>query len=179
MGKLKDKPIEIKLMGKTHHLLFTVNAIYEVQEQLKIKMFDILKELQLEKPDICKIVFCITTILINDSITRSKAKKKELLMTEIVEKLSIDDFFVCLNGIIQTIKESYPIPDDDECDYVEETRKTEEPDMIVRMFTIGHLLGYKDDEIWTMTPKKLIAMHSDLKAYNTGDKPRLTIDDIT
>lgn len=175
MGNLKVKKTDIELLGKKYKVLFTVNAIYDTEELFEKEIADVFKELDLKNKDICKTVYMIVAILIN-----SNKENEKINISELIESADTTQFMYLYNCLIATINESFFIKKvKDDCDYAEEVKKEHgEVNLCERMFTVCHEMGYRDNEIWEMTPRQVLCLFGDLGKYRTGDEPRKTIDDI-
>ena len=175
MNNLKEKYEIANINGKEYKLLLNIEAVYDIEDALKIPFFEAVKNLSLMSKEAAKTILTFLTCMIN-------ANNKEKVTIKDFSNDSAEQIMVYSLIVLQMIKQNIHVDkteEDDGVDYAEE-EVTEHGiyDYPERMFTIGHLLGYKDDEIWKSTPRKLSALHIDYNKYVTGDKPRVEAADV-
>ena len=177
MSELSRIGTDIELFGREYHICFTVRAIDLIQEQFGCHIADVIKTLASDNPETLLNMAYILTVLVNERIrserakgSKEKFKKLEEIRTQIQPENVVNLWF----GIQKSYQNSFVMKDELDISVGEK----EDFYNIVRMLTIGRVLGYREDEVWGMTPKYLQILHDDHLAYHGHKKKTVTLDEV-
>lgn len=173
MNNLIIKPEQIEIDGDTYNLLLTVKAAYVIQNKLGKQITELIKDLNVRGNNIAE-----TTI-----VFLSAMSGEELTIDEILRSMTSEMLLKCNLKVLEVLNKCMVLnkieEEDDEVDYVlEEVKEHGAFDFVERMFTLGHVLGYRDSEIWNMIPRTIMALHADYEKYRSGDKPKVQAADV-
>lgn len=118
MGELNPKGTSIMLGGKERRLLFTLNAIDEIQERFGLPLEEAISQLtDMEKAN--GALKAIITILVNDEIERLSYKGKECSLKPLDEKevgwmVTSQDRMDALMAVLKAYGGSLPEPGEGE-----------------------------------------------------------------
>lgn len=115
MSDLKPKGIPINLGDEEHHLLFTLNAIDDIQERFNEPVGDAVDQLT-DKEMSVEALRGLVTVLINDDIRRKNHKnhttKPELTEEEVGWMINMGNLFEVNMAVLQAYAGSLPEPDE-------------------------------------------------------------------
>ena len=115
MSDLRPTGIPITLGGEQRNLLFTINAIDEVQSQTGKSMDDVIEELTDQKTSLQTLKLLVTA-LINDEIRRERhygrSKAEEVTEEEVGWMLSQENIVEATAAVLRAYGYSLPEPDE-------------------------------------------------------------------
>lgn len=177
MSELSRIGADIELFDRKYRICFTVRAIDLMQEQFGCHIAEILKMLSKDNPETLLNMAYILTVLVNERIQSERAKgskEKFKELAEILKQIRPDNVVNLWFGIQQSYQNSFVMKDELDISVGEK----EDFYNIVRMLTIGRVLGYREDEVWGMTPKYLQILHDDYLEYHGHKKKPVTLDEV-
>lgn len=113
MSDMKPKHATVTLGGKEYGLLFSVNAIDEIQDHFDIPISELTKLLQNERTAFKAVRFLLTT-LINEAIDDAESGEPHVNERFIGRKIDVtkmNDFKI---GIFKSMTNGIPEPDEDD-----------------------------------------------------------------
>lgn len=115
MSDLRPTGIPITLGGEQRNLLFTINAIDEVQSQTGKSMDDVIEELTDQKTSL-QTLKLLVTVLINDEIRKERyygrSEAKEVTEEEVGWMLSQENIVEATAAVLRAYGYSLPEPDE-------------------------------------------------------------------
>lgn len=178
MSEIKDNGYKVRIAENEYNIAFTINVIDQVQDYFDIHIRDLKTLIEVGNENIIRNIRIIIKLLINEQIdiNRKSGSNEEVLvdkdMEMIVNSGNIADCWLAIN---RTYLASFLIKKDDEDN---EPEDISEKFNVVRMITIGRMLGYKENEIWHMTPKKIMILHEDYLEYNGLKEREKSLDEV-
>lgn len=163
MSELRPKGLPLTLMdGVERHVLFTLSVVDDVQSHFDKPISKIIAQLADEKT-VYQTLSYLTLALVNDELLRN-GEKKMLTEQDIKWNIEIRMAKRIITVILKAYGYSMPEPDeDDEPDDLENQDQLN----IARLLYIGsNKLGYTEDEIFAMTPRKFFKIYDEYLEMN-------------
>ena len=173
MSEINNIGAKINLFDREYTIAFTIRAIDTIQDFFKCHIAEIHAVLEGNSPKALLNMAYIITTLVNEQI-KSEGSKDYKSLKDVIGQINPDNVGELWRGIINAYENSFQKRDEDDIGVVEK----EDYFNIIRMFTVGRILGYKESDVWGMTPKYIQIMHDDYLDYHGQKKKKITVDDV-
>lgn len=121
MSDLRPKGVEVELGGQSHKILFTINAIDQIQEKCNMPLFDAVKYVAdaadgKKDHDTLVNMRTIMTVLLNDE------EEGRLTEKEVGRLITLENYTKTAWAVLQAYGISIPDPDEDDSDEDEDPK---------------------------------------------------------
>lgn len=172
MSDLRPTGIMIKLEEETHNLLFTLNVVDALQSRYHCSVSEVLVKLtdNLESPGVIRFVL---TELLNDEMKRL-GKNKVYEEEETGRMVSVKKISEVKTAIIRCYGLSIPDCEEEE----KQDNERELLDIAGLLLIAATKMGYTEEEVFKMTPRKFFLLFDKFLELNGKKKKEFGIDDL-
>lgn len=114
MSDLRPNYVKINLGGKDYGMLFSLNAVDEIQDRFDIPISNLKSLFFDDEKKRAKNIKAVLTTLINQAIEDSESGEKHVTETFVGRKALAKDVNIYITAIYKAFAEGIPEPEDDD-----------------------------------------------------------------
>lgn len=164
MSDLRPRGTQVMIGGEAHSLLFTLNVIDAIQSRYDETVSQTMKRLfdDFQEPQCLRFIL---TELLNDEKIRN-GEKHRYTVEEVGSMVSVEEKMDIKIGIFQAYGAAAPIQEDDD----NEDEATEMLDVAQLILMATTKMGYSEEEVFAMTPRKFFLLFDKFLSLNGNKK---------